>query len=126
MNMAVRSIAISALLTLAAGLSMPTFAQNSNPSSANGAVASIAGTSWNAIETIGFTDVFDFLSDGRLHYTCDGKDYINGTWKQDGDTVYIEMNNKFTEYNGLITGTHIEGTAHNVRGKNWTWKADKR
>jgi Xaa-Pro aminopeptidase len=61
-----------------------------------------------------------------LHYTCGGKDYINGTWKQDGDTVYIEMNNKYAEYHGSITGTHIEGTAHNVKGHDWTWTADKR
>jgi len=118
----VRSIAISALLALAVGQSMPAFAQNSNPP----AVPSIAGTAWNVAETDGDNDVFTFMADGSLHYWDGKRNYTNGTWKQDGDSIYIEMNNKFCEYQGRISGTHMEGKAWNAKGHNWTWVADQR
>ena len=70
MNIPVKSIAISALLTLAVGLSMLAFAQNANPS----AVPSLAGSSWTVTETDGDNDIFDFWADGTLHYS-----YQNGT-----------------------------------------------
>jgi len=98
--------------------------QNLPASSANSGVASIAGTSWNVIETNGDRDIFNFLADGTLSYSYQNGSYTNGTWKQDGDSIYIEMNNKFVEYKGRITGTHIKGTASNVKGKHWTWTAD--
>jgi osmotically-inducible protein OsmY len=120
----IKNIAISAFLTLAVGLSMPAFAQNT--ASATGAVSSLAGTSWNVVETnsSGDRDIFNFMPDGTLSYSYQNGSYTNGTWKQDGDSVYIEMNHKFVEYKGRITGSHIEGTASNVKGENWTWTAE--
>ena len=98
--------------------------RNTPPASANSGVASIAGSSWNVIETNGDRDVFNFLADGTLSYSYQNGSYTNGTWRQDGASIYIEMNNKYVEYKGQITGTHIDGTASNVKGKNWTWTAD--
>ena len=124
MKVAVKRIAIFALLTVAVGLSVPAFAQSPPQPSLYGTAASVAGSSWNVIETDGDKDIFTFMADGSLHYWDGKKDYANGTWKQDGDSIYIEMNNKFCEYQGRITGTHMEGKAWNVKGKNWTWVAD--
>jgi hypothetical protein len=118
----VKSIAITALLALAAGLSMPAFAQNSSLP----AVPSLVGTSWNVAETDGDNDVFTFMADGSLHYWDGKNNYTNATWKQEGDSIYIEMNNKYCEYQGRISGTHMEGKAWNVKPKNWTWVADQR
>ncbi|MGA2632609.1 MAG: hypothetical protein ABSF16_00075 [Terracidiphilus sp.] len=118
----VKCIAISALLAFAVGLSMPAFAQNSNLPD----VPSLVGTSWNVAETDGDNDVFTFVADGTLHYFDGKKNYENGTWKQDGDSIYIEMNNKYCQYQGRISGMHMEGRAWNVTGKNWTWVADQR
>jgi hypothetical protein len=100
--------------------------RNTSPQSANGVVASLAGTSWTVVETDteGSRDIFNFLADGTLSYSYQNGSYTNGTWKQDGDSIYIEMNHKFVEYQGRITGTHIEGTASNVKGNHWTWTAD--
>ncbi len=117
-----RGIAISALLVLAVVLSVPAFAQTSN----SPAVPSLAGSSWNVAETDGDNDVFTFMADGSMHYFDGKNNYTNGTWKQDGDSIYIEMNNKFCEYQGRISGTHMEGKAWNVKGHNWTWVADQR
>jgi hypothetical protein len=124
MKIPVKNVVISTLLTLAVGMYLPAFAQNPTPTSANGTVASIAGTSWNVVETNGDKDIFNFIEDGTLSYSYQNGSYTNGTWKQDGDSIYIEMNHKFVEYKGLITGTHIEGTASNVKGNKWTWGAD--
>jgi osmotically-inducible protein OsmY len=101
---------------------------NAATPSAASTVASIAGTSWNVVETDtdGSRDIFNFLADGTLSYSYQRGSYTNGTWKQYGDAIYIQLNNKFVEYQGQITGTHIEGTASNVKKENWTWTADKR
>ncbi|MGO9316968.1 MAG: hypothetical protein ACLPXT_02885 [Terracidiphilus sp.] len=100
--------------------------RNTPASSANVGVASIAGSSWNVVETDteGSRDIFNFLADGTLSYSYQNGSYTNGTWKQDGASVYIEMNNKFVEYRGRISGSHIEGTASNIKGNHWTWTAD--
>jgi osmotically-inducible protein OsmY len=98
--------------------------RNTPPTSANVSVASLAGTSWTVVETDGDRDIFNFLADGTLSYSYQNGSYTNGTWKQDGDSIYIQMNNKYVEYQGRITGTHIEGTASNVKGNHWTWTAD--
>jgi hypothetical protein len=124
MKIPAKNIVISAFLTLAVGLSMPVSAQNPNSTSAASTVASLAGTSWTVVETDGDNDIFNFLADGTLYYSYQNGSYTNGTWKQDGASIYIEMNNKFVEYQGRISGTHIEGTASNVKDKHWTWTAD--
>jgi hypothetical protein len=126
MKIPVRNIVISTLLTLAVGLFMPASAQNPNPPSASGSVASLAGTSWTVVETdsSGDRDIFNFMPDGTLAYSYQNGSYTNGTWKQDSDSIYIEMNKKFVEYTGRITGTHIEGKASNIKKENWTWIAD--
>jgi hypothetical protein len=100
--------------------------RNTSSPPANSSVPSLAGTSWNATETDGDIDIFYYLPDGTLSYSYQAGSFTNGTWRQDGDAVYMQMNNKYVEYHGRITGTHMEGTAHNVTGKDWTWKADKR
>jgi osmotically-inducible protein OsmY len=122
-NIPVKSVVISAFMTLAVGLYLPAFAQNSNARSASTA-ASLAGSSWTIVESNGDKDIFNFLADGTLSYSYQNGSYTNGTWKQDVDSIYIEMNNKFVEYNGRISGTHIEGIVSNVKGKTWTWTAD--
>jgi hypothetical protein len=98
--------------------------RNTPAPSANVGVVSLAGTSWTVVETDGDRDIFNFLADGTLSYSYQNGSYTNGTWRQDGDSIYIEMNKKFVEYRGRITGTHIEGTASNVKGNHWTWTAD--
>jgi hypothetical protein len=36
------------------------------------------------------------------------------------------MNNRFAEYQGVITGPRMEGQAWNTTGEKWTWVAEKR
>jgi hypothetical protein len=45
-----------------------------------------------------------------------------GTWRQTGNAVYMEVNNKFTERNGVIAGDTMSGSATNKKGDNWSWR----
>jgi hypothetical protein len=121
-----KSIAITALLALAAGLSMPALAQNSNLPSANGTVTSVAGTTWTGTDSDGDYYEYTFLPGGVLQYKAPLGTFTHGTWKQDGDSIYFETNQKYSEYQGNISGTHMGGRAWNVNGRNWTWAADKK
>jgi len=114
------------LLALAICLSMPAVAQNPYTPNPNSNAPSIAGTTWAGPDTHGRHYVYEFLADGTLHYTYENGDLTNATWKQDGDSIYMSINNKFSERKGRITGSHMEGDAWNVKGEKWTWIADRR
>jgi hypothetical protein len=49
-----------------------------------------------------------------------------GSWKQNGDKVYLETNNKYAEYTAVIRGNRMIGEAHNVRPFQWTWEMERR
>ena len=36
----------------------------------------------------------------------------------------METNNKYSERQGEISGSHMEGKAWNVQNRKWTWLAD--
>ena len=60
-----------------------------------------------------------------LCYTSPTGYYDNGTWKQDGTSVYVETNNRFSERDGKLDKNTIEGTGKNTKGERWSWKAVK-
>jgi hypothetical protein len=121
MNIPVKNIVISAFMTLAVGLFITVFAQNARAQS----VISVARTTWVGTDSGGDYYEYTFLSDGTLKYKSPAGVFTHAAWKQDGDTIYMEMNNKYSEYQGRISGTHMEGNAWNVKGRKWTWVADK-
>lgn len=102
-------------------------AQSTHPQPPYGTAPSVAVTSWHVLEndTEHDEDVMNFMADGTIDYTYQAGHFHNGTWKQDGDTIYFEFNNKYAEYQGHIIGTHMEGNAWNVKGEKWTWTGDK-
>ena len=125
MRIPVKSFVPFALLALAVGLSLPAFAQNQYSPSSGSTVPSVAGTTWAGPDTHGRHYVYRFLADGTIDYTYETGHFTNGTWIQDGDTIYMSINKKYSERKGRITGTHMEGDAWNVKGEKWTWIADK-
>jgi hypothetical protein len=126
MKVHAKSILNFALLTVAIALYLPAFAQNPYTLSANGTVASVAGTTWVGPDTHGRHYVYEFLTDGTLTYTYENGSFTNGTWRQSESAIYMSMNNKYSERLGQITGTHMEGIAWNVKGEKWTWVADRK
>ena len=106
---------------------LPPFAAAQQPATPdNPPAASVAGTTWAGADSDGDYYQYFFLANGTLNYTSPTGFWKNGTWKQDGNVIYMETNNKYSEYQGAIWGTHMEGKAWNVKGRTWTWVAEKK
>ncbi len=82
----------------------------------------IAGTTWNFSIPGGQHGSFTYEPDGALHST---KWSSTATWTLTGDEVYMEFNNKFLEFHGTVSGTHMNGTVSNAAGWKSTWTADE-
>ncbi len=86
---------------------------------------SVSGTTWEGKDSDGEYSIYHFLPDSILHYEISTGFWQNGSWKQDNNKIYFEMNNKFSEHNGTIRGNKMKGTGHNIEKHEWTWKANK-
>jgi hypothetical protein len=92
------------------------------------AVASVEGTIWAGTDSKAEYYEFHFQPGGALHYKSPSGFYNTAAtdhWKQDGDSIYMEMTNKYAEYKGVIKGDKMEGNAWNVTGLRWTWTVVK-
>lgn len=87
---------------------------------------SVSGTTWSGTDSDGEYNEYHFQPDGTLHYKIPSGFWTNGTWKQNGDSIYLEMNNRFSELDGIIRNNTMEGNGNNEEGHVWTWKAKKR
>jgi uncharacterized protein (TIGR02996 family) len=85
----------------------------------------LTGTCWKGPESDGNFVIWRFLPEGVLNYTDDGGTYQNGTWRQIGNAVWIEINRHYADLEGFIGGDSISGKAKNVTGRAWTWKAKR-
>jgi hypothetical protein len=126
MKISVKNIGISVLLTLALGLFMTAFGQNSNSPAEYGTAPSVTGSTWVGTDSDNDYYEYTFLASGVLQYKSPSGTWTNGTWKQDGDAIWFETNHRYSEYQGNISGTHMEGRAWNIKGRKWTWVADLR
>ena len=89
------------------------------------AARSISATTWAGTDSEGQYYVFHFKSSSALHYKSPTGFWTRATWKQSGNEVYMETNNKYSEYFGTIRGKQMQGTARNIKGKKWRWSATK-
>ena len=78
----------------------------------------LEGTTWVGQDGE-YVTTFRFDKGGVLTYAYVNGTYRNGTWKQTGDKLYFEMNNKFREFRGTIKGEKIEGNSWNIRDMKW-------
>jgi hypothetical protein len=92
-------------------------------------VVDLKGTTWTGTDIyVGRTFVpykYTFGADGILTYSYQGNTYRNGTWRQNGNAVYMETNKKYSERVGLIEGSHIKGVGRNLVGQSWNWEASR-
>jgi hypothetical protein len=79
----------------------------------------LAGSSWAGKTAEGWDMTIDFLPEGKMTVSYNGASYNKASWKQDGDNVYYEMNDRYCEFDGKLVGDAIEGETHNVRGRRW-------
>ena len=85
----------------------------------------LEGTIWSGSDSGGKSCVFEFLPDGVLKYTTETGTFTDGSWKQEGKLVYFEMNNKYTEGEGVISDNLMTGNGWNQAGYKWTWTTSK-
>jgi hypothetical protein len=112
-----------AVLLLA--VSMLGFAPAPLPRPAKPGPISVEGTSWSGTDSEGSRYTFRFLPGGVLDYTSPTGTFRNGSWKQTGETLYMETNNRYWELSGVIKGDSLQGKATNVRGGTWTYQLKK-
>jgi pimeloyl-ACP methyl ester carboxylesterase len=86
---------------------------------------SVAGTTWAGTDSYGHHYVFSYLPGGILRYTSPSGTFNNGTWRQNGDRVYMEMNDRYSQHEGVIRGSKMSGAARNVKGDRWTWSVER-
>lgn len=86
----------------------------------------ITGTTWAGTDSDGDYYEFYFLSDGKFNYQAPSGFWENGKWKVTGKTIYMEMNDKYCEYQGEIGRKQMKGNAWNVEGRRWTWLLEKK
>lgn len=111
-----RRLALPIIFILAAGpvLAAPRLKPRTPP------VAPLAGTSWAGKTAEGWDMTIDFAADGKMTVSYNGNSFTRASWRQDGDKVYYEMNERYCEFNGKFVRGAIEGESHNVRGRTWT------
>ena len=93
--------------------------------SAKSEPSGVSGTIWTGMESDGDYYEFFFMSDGNLHYKSPTGFWTVATWKQDGNKIYMEFNNRYAEREGTIQGNRMEGDGWNVMGKRWTWSLER-
>lgn len=87
---------------------------------------SLAGSRWTG-KILGQARFYLWFKDGGVvYYKSDLGQSNNGQWRQEGDKIFIDMNNHATNYEGKIKRDNvIEGVAHNIKGQTWTWAVEK-
>ncbi|MFN8400083.1 MAG: hypothetical protein U0X74_08710 [Anaerolineales bacterium] len=88
----------------------------------------LEGTAWDITTSSrdSYTYVFEFLPNGTMKYTFSLGVFYDSTWKQDGNSVYLEISNKLSEWEGEINGDTITGHGRNDMGYKFTWTAKRR
>ena len=111
-----RTVALAALLLAGTALSAPV-----PKAIKRQAAPPLLGTTWvgeNSGQVRGSHE-YTFGEGGKFSATTNGKPYTGGTWKQDGETVEWEFNNRFSVYTVTYKDGVFEGTATNRQGKTW-------
>jgi hypothetical protein len=79
------------------------------------AVIDLTETTW-AGDGIVTTTTYHFEKGGILRYRYNNVTYRNGTWKQTGNKIYWEANDRFCEFQGTFKDGLMTGRVWNVRG----------
>lgn len=87
---------------------------------------SLLGSRWHYADDQWQYDI-EFADSGVLLTTHpNDKTKNNDSWEQNGSNVTFYFNNKFSQYNGTVSGDNLmSGTATNTKGASWNWKASR-
>jgi hypothetical protein len=80
----------------------------------------LRGSTWTGFNSgVGADWVVVFEPNGNLVYTYRGTTYRNGTWTLEGNALYYQVNQKYCEFQGTVSGDKISGESWNQAGKRW-------
>jgi len=100
--------------------------ETSNDQNNSLAVPSLEGTCWGGFDSHNKFYEHRFLPDGVLYYISSKTGGIpNCTWRQDNDKIYMSINSRYSEREGVIVGNRMSGEAWNIAGAKWSWEAQK-
>lgn len=90
----------------------------------------LANTTWRLVYTLPNSGPKEhhvvFHPNGRLENQNAADKTDNDSWSTDGLSVSLKFNNNYVEYVGAIAGDGtMAGTALNVKGARWKWKATR-
>lgn len=84
----------------------------------------VTGTTWVSDETEAKLGVLEytFLEGGKLSWRTQGQNRTNtnGSWKQDGDKLWWEVNNVYVNYNVTFADGRFDGDALNKVNFRWS------
>ena len=80
----------------------------------------LTGTTWYGWTYERDHMALTFEAGGKIRWSHSGNSYTTGSWSQDGNAVYIEMNKKYCEFKGHIQGDAITGGWSNIVGTRWS------
>jgi hypothetical protein len=93
------------------------------PKSLRSKAPNVAGTMWVSDETAVDLGVLEytFHEGGKLTWKRTDGDQVwtAGTWKQEGDHLYWEVNERYVDYNTDFNGGRFEGGAVNKNNLKW-------
>ena len=84
---------------------------------------SLLGTRWRSNDKDDEITVLEFLPNETVAFTEFETRYTDGSWKQAGSLTYFELNGKYAQYRGKISGDTMSGDAQNISGLKWGWSA---
>ena len=82
-------------------------------------------TYWFGTQKDGSTFVLEQHEFGKLRFIPASGMISEGTWKQNENSVEIELNDGFARLSATIEGDHLRGSATGRRGAHWSWSALK-
>ncbi len=81
----------------------------------------LRGTTWDS-RLKAEDRMFVFHSDGTLHF---GGNTEKSSWRVEGNTVYVEINNGYRFFRGTVQGDVMEGESWNIAGSRWTTRLER-
>lgn len=90
-------------------------------------MSSLIGTVWEGKIVYDDTSIIRFDPKGvlRIHYF--NQNNLQASWRQNGDKIVIEINNKYVECEGrLLHNDRMLGTAKNKANSNWSWEMKRK
>lgn len=87
--------------------------------------SSLVGTVWEGKIVFDDTSIVRFDRNGVLRIKYFGQTNMQANWRKQGDTIIIEINNKYVECQGKLHGERMTGTARNKADPDWKWEMKK-